>query len=74
MIKKEAMQIAGKVLSSPRLYRAAVETAGAGVEHLPRFMLYNRLNAWGLQREVPQAPPSTFRQWYLEHRVKGGQK
>ena len=72
MIKKEAMQIAGKVLSSPRLYRAAVETAGAGVEHLPRFMLYNRLNAWGLQREVPQAPPSTFRQWYLEHRVKNG--
>ena len=72
MIKKEAMQIAGKVLSSPRLYRAAVETAGAGVEHLPRFMLYNRLNAWGLQREVPQAPSSTFRQWYLEHRVKNG--
>jgi len=70
MIKKDAMQIAGKVLSKPLLFRAAVDAAGAGVEHLPRFMMYNRLNAWGRQREVPQAPPLTFRQWYLKHRAK----
>ena len=70
MIKKEAMQIAGKVLASPKLYRAAVGTAGTSLEHLPRFMLYNRLNAWGRQREVPEAPQFTFREWYLKHRVK----
>ena len=64
------MQIAGKVLGSPRLYRAAVEAAGSGVEYLPRFMTYNRLNAWGRQREIPQAPPYTFRQWYLKNRLK----
>jgi L-lactate dehydrogenase complex protein LldF len=69
-VKKEAMQIAGKVLGSPRLYRAAVEAAGSGVEYLPRFMTYSRLNAWGRQREVPQAPPYTFRQWYLKNRRK----
>ena len=68
--KKEAMRMAGKVLGSPKLYRAAVEAAGAGVAHLPRFMMYNRLNAWGKQREVPQAPPATFRQWYLANRAK----
>jgi L-lactate dehydrogenase complex protein LldF len=67
-VKKEAMTIAGKLLSSPKLYRAAVEAAGAGVEHLPRIMMYNRLNAWGRQREVPAAPLMTFRQWYLENR------
>jgi len=33
-------------------------------------MMYNRLNAWGRQREVPQAPASTFRQWYLKNRQK----
>ena len=72
--KKEAMRMAGKVLASPKLYRAAVEAAGAGVAHLPRFMMYNRLNAWGRQREVPEAPPATFRQWYLANRArkKGG--
>ena len=73
-VKQEAMQIAGKVLGSPKLYRAAVEALGASVEHLPRFMLYNPLNAWGRQREVPQAPASTFRQWYLKNRTKAGER
>lgn len=66
--KKQAMKVAGALLASPRLYRAAVEAAGAGVEHLPRVMLYNRFNAWGRQREVPAAPAQTFRQWWLAHR------
>jgi L-lactate dehydrogenase complex protein LldF len=68
--KKQAMKMGGKLLASPRLYRAAVEAAGAGVEYLPRVMLYNRLNAWGKQREVPAAPAMTFRQWWLKHRGK----
>jgi L-lactate dehydrogenase complex protein LldF len=70
MIKKEAMQVAGKLLSKPRLYRAAVEAATTGVGNLPRFMMYSRLNAWGRQREVPDAPAQTFRQWYLANRGK----
>ena len=73
--KKQAMKMAGKLLATPRLYRAAVEAAGAGVEYLPRVMLYNRLNAWGRQREVPAAPAMTFRQWWLKHRAdKGGEQ
>ncbi|HSC99391.1 MAG TPA: lactate utilization protein B [Casimicrobiaceae bacterium] len=67
-VKQEAMRVAGKVLSNPKLYRAAVETAGTSIEHLPRFMMYNRLNAWGRQREVPSAPTQTFRQWYVKNR------
>ena len=69
-VKQEAMKVTGKVLASPKLYRAAVDGAGAGIEHLPRFLMYNRLNAWGRQREVPEAPPQTFRQWYLKNRSK----
>ena len=68
MVKQEAMRIAGKVLSSPKLYRAAVEAAAAGIEKLPRALVYNPFNAWGRQREVPAAPAQTFRQWYLKHR------
>jgi L-lactate dehydrogenase complex protein LldF len=70
MAKREAMRVAGKILASPRLYRAAVEAAAAGLERLPRFMVYNPFNAWGRQREVPTAPSSTFRQWYLKNRGK----
>jgi L-lactate dehydrogenase complex protein LldF len=68
--KRQAMKMAGKLMASPMLFRAAVEAAGTSVEHLPRVMLYNRLNAWGKQREVPAAPKQTFRQWWIGHRAK----
>jgi L-lactate dehydrogenase complex protein LldF len=68
LAKKEAMRAAGKVLSSPVMYRAAVAATGAGMANLPRFLVYNPLNSWGLQREVPSAPRKTFRTWYLENR------
>jgi len=70
MAKKEALKIAGRIMARPKLYRAALEAAGAGVEYLPHFLLYGRFNAWGKQRELPQVPPATFRQWYLSNRVK----
>ena len=74
IIKPDAVKAgnAGKILARPRLYRMAVEAAAAGLDRLPRFMIYNPFNAWGRQREVPAAPPQTFRQWYLKHR--GGAK
>jgi L-lactate dehydrogenase complex protein LldF len=68
VVKKEAMRVAGRILSRPRLYRAAVQAAAAGIDHLPRFMIYNPFNAWGKQRELPATPPQTFRQWYMKHR------
>jgi L-lactate dehydrogenase complex protein LldF len=64
-VKKEAMKAAGKVLSSPKLFRAAIKTADTAVAILPRAVLYNPLNVWGKQREVPEAPEQTFRDWYL---------
>jgi L-lactate dehydrogenase complex protein LldF len=67
MVKQEAMRLAGKILASPRLYRAAVSMAGTGSQ-LPDFLIYSRFNAWGRQRDVPQAPAQTFREWYLENR------
>lgn len=72
MVKKEAMRVAGRILGSPRLYRAAVQAAAAGLDYLPRFMIYNPFNAWGKQRELPATPASTFRQWYLKNRGSTG--
>jgi L-lactate dehydrogenase complex protein LldF len=69
-VKKEMMRIAGKVLADPRLYRAAISAAGLAIEHLPRFAIYNWLNPWGRQREIPEAPQQTFRSWYIEHRSR----
>jgi L-lactate dehydrogenase complex protein LldF len=67
-VKKEMMRIAGRVLADPKLYRAAISAAGLAIEHLPRFAIYNWLNAWGRQREIPDTPRKSFRSWYIENR------
>ncbi len=67
-VKKTAMKVAGKILSDPKKYRKTIDLADAAIEHLPRFLLYSRMNAWGRQREVPASPDETFHAWYLKNR------
>ena len=69
------MRAAGVLMASPTLFRAALRTADSALRHLPRFALYNKLNSWGAKRELPEPPPQSFREWYLEHRSgKGGRQ
>jgi L-lactate dehydrogenase complex protein LldF len=62
------MKLASFVLRSPRLYRWAGWWARHVMPHLPRWMVYNRLNAWGRQRELPEFPPQSFREIYEQRR------
>ena len=68
LLKQAMMKAAGVLLTSPALYRAALPMADSALKHLPRFMIYNRLNTWGRGREVPHAPKQTFHQWYRANR------
>jgi len=68
LVKKEAMRVAGQVLSHPVLYRIAASSAETSLKMLPRFALYNRLNAWGRHRENPQPAKETFHDWYKKNR------
>jgi Fe-S oxidoreductase len=34
------------------------------------FAIYNRLNAWGKHRDVPEATTEAFHEWYRKHRLK----
>ena len=70
LLKKLMMKAAGELLASPRLFRAALPLADSALRHLPRFVVYNRLNTWGRGREVPAAPRQTFHQWHAEHRAQ----
>ena len=66
--KKISMRLMGILLSHPKIYRIAGRIGRKVVSVLPRFMLYNQINAWGLKRELPQAPKQSFRAWYLENK------
>ena len=69
-VKKTAMKVAGRLLSDPKTYRRAISITDAALEHLPRFLLYTRFNAWGKQRENPLPPDQTFHGWYKKNRIK----
>jgi L-lactate dehydrogenase complex protein LldF len=66
--KKAAMKVADKVLSNPKAYRAAAEAGEAALKVLPRFAIYNRLNAWGRRRDLPTPVVETFHGWYARNR------
>ena len=74
IVKKEAMRVADKVLSHPALYHIATTTLSGALEVLPHFAIYNRLNAWGKHRDVPEAETETFHEWYRTHRPKTDEK
>jgi L-lactate dehydrogenase complex protein LldF len=71
LVKKSAMVTAGEVLSHPELYRIATTATEAALKVLPRFLIYNELNAWGKHRETPLAAKQTFHQWFKQNRLKG---
>jgi L-lactate dehydrogenase complex protein LldF len=70
--KKISMKVTGFLFSHPSLYRFAGKTARTMLPLMPRFLVYNKLNAWGIHREVPVAPKQSFREWYLEQQKKKG--
>jgi L-lactate dehydrogenase complex protein LldF len=67
-VKRTAMKITGRLLADPKAFRRTIAVTDAALEHLPRFLLYTRFNAWGKQREVPVSPDGTFHAWYLKNR------
>ncbi|KXU85660.1 4Fe-4S ferredoxin [Caballeronia megalochromosomata] len=67
-VKQEVLKMAGRLLASPTLYRATVASLGGALKRLPNFVLYNPLNIWGRQRDLPEAPAETFHEWYKKNR------
>ena len=47
--------------------------AAARLVPVPHFAFYNRLNAWGKHRDVPEAASETFHEWYKNHRLKANE-
>ncbi len=62
--KRVSMKLVGTVLRNPKLYRVAGWFARNALRFLPRWLVYNPLNIWGRQRELPVSPAQTFRELY----------
>ena len=64
--KRWSMKVASVVLRNNWLYRWSGKLMRWLLPKLPRWMISNRLNAWGRQRELPPMPRKSFRQLYRE--------
>jgi L-lactate dehydrogenase complex protein LldF len=67
--KRRLMWLAGAVLKRPRLYAATGRAASLLLRFSPRWLIYNRLNPWGRQRELPTPPQQSFRDWYHNNKA-----
>ncbi|MBN70159.1 MAG: iron-sulfur cluster-binding protein [Gimesia sp.] len=68
--KRISMKMMSWMMQAPKLYKLSGKLARWIVPKLPRFLLYNRLNDWGKQRELPEFPKQSFREWMKENHDK----
>lgn len=54
------------LMERPKLFNTALKLAPVA-NSLPRFMLYNRLNAWGKERELPRFASESFNEWWIKN-------
>lgn len=65
--KKQGTRLMNAVLSSPKLYRLAGKMGRQTLRFAP-FLVNNALNPWHKQRDMPDAPKDSFRDWYVKNR------
>ena len=62
--KRMAMKMASFVMNRPWLFACLGKIARTSLRLLPRFLIYNRFNPWGKQRDLPAAPRDSFRKLF----------
>lgn len=67
--KKLGMRGMAFVFSKPKVYRLVGSMARWTMNKFP-FMASNKWNIWYKQREMPEVPKQSFREWYLENKNK----
>ena len=69
--KSFGMQSMKAVLSSPWLFQWSGAFGRKIMKYFP-FILNSKFNPWYKQRELPEPPSQSFRQWYDQNRNKHG--
>ena len=69
--KRLSMKAVSWLFRHPRLYALAGRCGRIVLRLAPRWMTHNRFNAWTIDRELPQPPQQSFRDWYARNRKDG---
>lgn len=68
MNKRVAMHAAAFLFRHPRLFGIVGKVARSALRFSPRFLIYNPMNAWGRDRELPAPPTESFHDWWRKNR------
>ena len=72
--KKKAMSNGIKFLMDrPGLFHSALKMAPM-VNSMPRFMVYNGINDWGKERELPKFAKQSFEAWWKKNHKENNAK
>lgn len=64
--KKMAMKVTTWLMSKPILFDFLGKTARFIVPKLPNFIIYNKANTWGKQRDLPKFPKKSFKEMFKD--------
>ena len=67
--KKVAMKGMAFLLSHPWLFRVAGRVGRSVMRAFPGLANNKKINAWYKQREMPEAPAQSFRDWFKENKT-----
>jgi L-lactate dehydrogenase complex protein LldF len=66
--KSISMKIANGIFAVPFAYKISAGMMRGALKFLPDSITYSGLNTWGKQRDLPELPKETFKQWYKKNR------
>lgn len=66
-LKTAFMKLMSYLFAHPFLYRLSGKLGKLMLRISPRSILYSPWNIWGKQRELPPAPKTGFREWWLKN-------
>lgn len=62
--KSIAMKIANGIFSTPYVYKLSGQIMRGSLKILPQSVTYSNLNIWGKERDLPELPEQSFKDWY----------
>ena len=62
-IKKFSMKIMGQVFANPKKFEKVGKVGRWALRNSPKSMINSKLNVWGKNRDLPDAPVESFNAW-----------
>lgn len=66
--KSISMKIANGIFAVPFAYQVTGAMMRGALKILPDSITYSGLNTWGKQRDLPETPEASFKDWYKKNR------